>query len=146
MTKELTSLFERDLNKLTEEIRAFQHEENLWKTTGQISNSAGNLCLHLVGNLNTYIGAILGNTGYRRDREAEFSQKGIPVTELLKRIREVQAVVSHTLQQLPEEGLQELYPQPILGHDMSTGFFLMHLHGHLNYHLGQINYLRRVLE
>lgn len=146
MTTELTSLIERDLDKLAEEIRAFRQEENLWKTTGQITNPAGNLCLHLVGNLSTYIGAILGKTGYVRDREAEFSQKGIPQEVLLQQVKEVKTVVTHTLRRLPEEQLLELYPQQVLGYEMTTGFFLVHLYGHLSYHLGQINYLRRILE
>lgn len=146
MTNEITTVFARDLEKLAEEIHAFQQEENLWKTTGHISNSAGNLCLHLLGNLNTYIGATLGNTGYVRDREAEFNQKGIARTELLQQVQEVKTVVTHTLQKLPKEQLMQVYPQQVLGFDMTTGFFLVHLYGHLNYHLGQINYLRRVLE
>lgn len=146
MTTELKAIFSRDLDKLVQEIQAFQHEENLWKTVGQISNSAGNLCLHLVGNLNTYIGDNLGKTGYVRDRESEFNQKGIPKAELLQQINEVKTIVTHTFERLPDQQLQELYPQQVLGYEMTTGFFLIHLQGHLSYHLGQINYLRRMLE
>lgn len=146
MVTELSFLLIRDLDRLADEIQAFKQEENLWKVTGRITNSAGNLCLHLVGNLNTYIGAILGASGYERDREAEFSQKNVSRAELLNKIQEVKAGVSHTLEKLTAKQLQEPYPQRVLGYQMTTGFFLVHLSGHLNYHLGQINYLRRLLE
>jgi uncharacterized damage-inducible protein DinB len=146
MTSALAFIFERDLNKLAGELQAFQREENLWSTAGHITNPAGNLCLHLVGNLNTYIGNILGNNGYKRDREAEFSLKNIPKTELVQLVEQTKVTVCHTLGKLPDEQLQQPYPQQVLGYDMTTGFFLVHLSGHLSYHLGQINYLRRVLE
>ncbi|PKV75111.1 DinB family protein [Pontibacter ramchanderi] len=146
MTTELRTLFERELDRLTEEIRAFEQEESLWKTEGQISNTAGNLCLHLVGNLNTYIGAILGQSGYIRNREAEFNLRNLPRKELLEQIADVKEIVSHTLGSIVPEQLQETYPQEVLGFDTTVGYFLIHLYGHLNYHLGQINYLRRMLE
>jgi uncharacterized damage-inducible protein DinB len=146
MTHDISFILNRDLDRLVEEIRAFKQEEHLWKVAGRISNSAGNLSLHLVGNLNTYIGAILGASGYVRDREAEFSQKNIPKADLLFKIQEVKATVSNTLENLTEEQLRLPYPQQVLGYEMTTAFFLIHVSGHLNYHLGQINYLRRMLE
>lgn len=146
MKNEIRFILNRDLDRLFEEIRAFKNEEDLWKVTGHITNSAGNLCLHLVGNLNTYVGAILGACGYVRDREAEFSQKNVPKFELLNKIQQLKGKVSYTLERLQEEQLQEPYPQQVLGYEMTTGLFLLHLSGHLNFHLGQINYLRRILE
>ena len=74
----LQKLFTRDLNKLKAEIELYRNENNIWRTDKGIANSAGNLCLHLTGNLNAYIGAELGNTGYIRHRELEFSLKDIP--------------------------------------------------------------------
>ncbi|WP_299700651.1 DinB family protein [uncultured Pontibacter sp.] len=145
MKQEISFIISRDLDRLAEEIRAFKREEDLWKVTGHVTNPAGNLCLHLVGNLNTYVGAILGGSGYVRNREAEFSQKNIPKDDLLHQIQEVKATVTYTLEKLLERQLQGAYPQQVLGYEMTTGFFLLHLSGHLNYHLGQINYLRRVL-
>ena len=71
----LKTIFSRDLLKLKTEIELYKKEEKLWCTDKNISNSAGNLCLHLVGNLNTYIGNEIGKTGYVRNRELEFSQK-----------------------------------------------------------------------
>ena len=146
MLSEINLIITRDLNRLHEEIRGFQQEENLWRVSGHIANSAGNLCLHLVGNLNTYIGANLGGSGYVRNREAEFSLRDLSKTHLLDQVTQVRDTVAHTLEQLTEEQLHHPYPEQVLGYEMSTGFFLMHLLGHMNYHLGQINYLRRVLE
>jgi uncharacterized damage-inducible protein DinB len=146
MTAALALILERDLEKLVKELEAFQQEENLWKTTGHITNTAGNLCLHLAGNLHTYIGAVLGNNDYVRNREAEFSLKDVPREELIRQVQQTKAVVAHTLASLPDEQLQQPYPQQVLGYETTTGFFLVHLTSHLSYHLGQINYLRRILE
>lgn len=142
----LRSLYNRDLNKLKVEIEAYQHEENLWKTDKNISNSAGNLCLHLVGNLSHFIGAQLGNTGYVRHRELEFSLKDIPKAELIEKIEATTIIVDSVLSQLPEEALKEEYPLVVFEDKMTTDFFLIHLIAHLDYHLGQINYHRRLLD
>ncbi|MBF8963755.1 DinB family protein [Pontibacter sp. FD36] len=146
LVSEFSAVLLRDLDKLAAEIRLFEQEENLWKTKGHTSNSAGNLCLHLVGNLNTYIGAILGGSGYVRDRDAEFSLRNIPKEKLLEQIEEVKRTVASTLERLSADDLQKPYPQQVLGYEMTVSYFLIHLYGHLNYHLGQINYLRRILE
>ena len=146
MVKEnIGQLFERDLQKLKQEIDAYQDESILWQTMNGISNSAGNLCLHLLGNLNNFIGAKLGNTGYIRNREQEFSLKNIPKSTLLKEIDKVIEIVRDTLNSLSDEELSYKYPEDVLGPPMTTGYFLIHLAGHLNYHLGQINYHRRIL-
>lgn len=142
----LRSLYNRDLNKLKAEIEAYQHEENLWKTDKSISNSAGNLCLHLVGNLSHFIGAQLGNTGYVRHRELEFSLKDIPKAELIEKIEATTIIVDSVLSQLPEEDLRKEYPLVVFEDKMTTDFFLIHLIAHLDYHLGQINYHRRLLD
>ena len=73
LTETLIKLFKRDLGKLKEEVDSYQNEANLWIVTNDVSNSAGNLCLHLVGNLNHFIGAVLGDSGYVRQRDLEFS-------------------------------------------------------------------------
>jgi uncharacterized damage-inducible protein DinB len=146
MLQDLATILTRELEKLYNEIDAFTAEANIWKTTGNITNSAGNLCLHLCGNLNTYIGATLGNSGYVRDRPAEFSSKDVPKAELLKQVELTREMVAQTLQQLQPVDLEKNYPEQVLDKPMTTGFFLIHLTAHLSYHLGQINYLRRVLE
>lgn len=146
LTKSLASLFTRDLTKLKEEMLGYQQEEKIWQIDGRISNSAGNLCLHLVGNLNGFIGAQLGNSGYQRARDLEFSLKNIPRTELLTKIDDTIVVVNAVLEQLTEKQLQETYPIDVFKEKMTTEYFLLHLVTHLSYHLGQINFHRRLLD
>jgi uncharacterized damage-inducible protein DinB len=146
MIENIKSLFIRDLNKLKTEIDSYKDEVNIWKTDKNISNSAGNLCLHLVGNLNHYIGMMLGNSGYIRNRELEFSLKDISRTKLIQQIDKTIEMVSLTLENVSEEKLQKEYPSESLGYPMTTEYFLIHLFGHLSYHLGQINYHRRLLD
>ncbi|WP_185145447.1 DinB family protein [Chryseobacterium indoltheticum] len=145
MTESIKSLFTRDLNQLKKEIESYQNEEAIWKIDKDILNSAGNLSLHLVGNINHFIGSILGNSGYVRNRELEFSLKNIPKTELILQIEKTIEVVHSSLDQLSEEDMNKEYPIQALGYPMTTEYFLIHLFGHLNYHLGQINYHRRLL-
>lgn len=142
----LKTLFDRDLNKLRSEIELYKNEQNLWLTENHIANSAGNLCLHLIGNLNTFIGKEIGKTGYVRNRELEFSLKNVPKTELLKKIDDTILVVSSSLDMLSEEDLAKEYPVAVFENAMSTEYFLVHLATHLAYHLGQINYHRRLLD
>ncbi|MCD9856513.1 DinB family protein [Epilithonimonas sp. JDS] len=142
----LKSLYNRDLNKVKIEIESYQNEESLWKIDKNISNSGGNLCLHLLGNLNTYIGAELGETGYVRQRDLEFSLKDIPKIELLEKLETLIEIVDSTLGKLSDEDLKKDYPTEALGYKMTTEYFLIHLLSHLNYHLGQINYHRRLLD
>lgn len=142
----LKSLYNRDLNKLKTEIESYRNETALWKTDKNISNSAGNLCLHLVGNLNNYIGAELGKTGYIRNREQEFSLKDIPQAKLIEKVTATVDMVDDVLSQLTPEDLEKEYPLAVFGDTMTTGYFLIHLITHLDYHLGQINYHRRLLD
>ena len=111
-----------------------------------IANSGGNLCLHLVGNLKTYIGAELGNFPYTRNRDLEFSQKGVPKAELLTMIDETRNIVDLAVRQLPIDSLQQEYPLLVFDEKTTTEYFLVHLAVHLSYHLGQINYHRRLLD
>ncbi|MEZ0609256.1 DUF1572 family protein [Fibrella sp. WM1] len=142
----LKSLFLRDLNRLKIELESYQHEATIWTTDGQIANSAGNLCLHLVGNLNTYIGGELGQSGYVRDRPAEFSRKDVPRAELIELVEDTATMIEQTLSNVPEQQLVEEYPLLVFAEKTSTSYFLVHLTTHLAYHLGQINYHRRLLD
>lgn len=141
----LKSLFNRDLNKLKLEIESYQNESQIWAIDKNISNSAGNLCLHLIGNINTYIGAEIGKTGYIRNRELEFSLKDIPKAELVQKIDATILVVSKALDTLTPADLEAVYPLIVFEKEMTTEFFLVHLSTHLAYHLGQITYHRRLL-
>jgi uncharacterized damage-inducible protein DinB len=146
MQTSLLLLFQRDIQKLHHEIELYKDESKIWEILDGTSNSGGNLALHLVGNLNTYIGKNLGNTGYIRNREAEFFSKNIPKETLLKAILNVKDVVSNILQNLTEEQMKGIFPEEVLDYEMTTEYFLIHLHGHLTYHTGQINYHRRLIE
>ncbi len=146
MIEILVQLFQRDLEKLKTEITSYKDPSKMWHITGEIKNSAGNLCLHICGNLQHFIGTVLGNSGYVRDRDSEFSRKNVPVEEMQKDIDETFAIIKKTLMELDEGKLEEPYPINVFGNEMTTGFFLAHLTTHLNYHLGQINYHRRLLD
>jgi len=146
MLKEtLQVLFERDLKKLKSEIESYQNESNIWKTDKSISNSAGNLCLHIIGNLNWFVGAQFGNTGYIRQRELEFSLKNIPRVELLQEIDKTMLMLDKALLKVTNDQLEAEYPILVFQQKTSTYYFLIHLTTHLAYHLGQINYHRRLL-
>jgi len=141
----LIQLYERDLKKVRAEIEQYENEADLWETADGISNSGGNLCLHITGGLQYLIGAVLGETGYVRDREAEFTEKSVPRDQLLARIDTTIDSVTSTLAKLTTADFEKPYPLDILGHPMTSEFFVTHLVGHVNYHLGQINYHRRIL-
>ena len=101
MLKEtLIEIFERDLNKLIEELKLYKDESSLWIVKDGISNSAGNLSLHLVGNLNHFIGATLGNSGYIRNRDDEFALKNIPREDIVTAIENTIVIVTGTIQKL----------------------------------------------
>lgn len=142
----ISVFFERDLDKLIQEINSFNNEQDIWKTKTGITNSAGNLTMHLLGNLNHFIGKTLGNTGYVRNRDEEFSIKNISREKLVADIHSLQEVIKKTLPGLSPEDLKKEFPIPIRNEMFSTENMLTYLLGHLNYHLGQANYLRRMLE
>src|SRR5689334_7698132 len=106
----LKKIYTRDLEKLKLEISLYKNERKIWYIEKQILNTAGNLCLHLVGNLNTYIGTVLGQTGYVRNRDLEFSQKDIPREDLIKKIEDTISVIEKTMSRLKEEQMNEEYP------------------------------------
>ena len=142
----LLELFDRDLKRLKVEIESYTNEANLWLTSHEISNSGGNLCMHLVGNLKAFIGNGLADINYVRQREHEFAGKNIPREELVNEIDETIQVIAKAMDN--ESILDEaaMFPIKIWKHETGMTFTLIHLHSHLNYHLGQINYHRRLLD
>ncbi len=146
LTQTLQKLYIRDLNKLKQELELYVNEAVIWKTEKQIANSAGNLCLHLVGNLNTYIGATLGKTGYIRNRDLEFSQKDVARKELIEKVEATIRMIEEVLPTVSEATIQQEYPILVLAEKTTTEYFLVHLAAHLGYHLGQVNYHRRLLD
>ena len=145
MTETLARLYEQGLKKLRSEVESYPSEAELWKTGGNIPNSAGNLALHLVGNLNHFFGATIGGTGYVRDRENEFSSGEVSKEQLLKEIDKAITVVKDSLAKLEKGDLEKTYPIQFQNEDVSTEYVLSYLLGHFNYHLGQIDYHRRLL-
>lgn len=145
MKDALIFLFDRDLNKLKNELKAYQSEADIWKVSGGITNSAGNLALHLIGNLNHYIGAEMGNSGYQRDRDSEFSDSNVPRVEILKMIEDTRQIITKALLEFPEDWFSRNYPLEEFGHPMTYEYFMVHLVSHINYHLGQISYHRKLL-
>lgn len=135
----------KDLEAFRDELRAYPNEADLWVCPPGLTNSGGNLILHVTGNLRHFIGAQIGDSGYVRDREAEFSYSGVPRAELEEKIDLARDEVTAALGVLNEEQLHEEYPLELLGERLPTGTFLMRLVSHLAYHLGQVNYHRRVV-
>jgi hypothetical protein len=144
MKDELLNFVSADLDKLRKEVEAFADDDTFWSVSGNIPNSPGNLTLHLLGNLNHYIGAKLGNSGYVRNRPLEFSSGPQPRQELLERIDQTRSVVVDTISRLTEDDLASDYSADE-GDDVRTvSAELVRILTHLNYHVGQINYYRRL--
>ncbi|NRB48028.1 MAG: DUF1572 family protein [Saprospiraceae bacterium] len=146
LRESLKKLFVRDLEKLQKEIESYRDEASMWVVDGEIKNSGGNLCLHLIGNLKTYIGTGLGNKPYQRNRTFEFSGKGVKREELLSQIEETKEVVIEGLDALEKYQIGGSYPMVIWNQETELIYTIVHLHSHLNYHLGQINYHRRLFD
>ena len=145
LAHDLSVLLVRELEGFRREIELFADDVSVWRTLPGVTNSAGNLALHLAGNLQHYVGAVLGGTGYVRNRDAEFSRRSGSRTEILAEIEAAIKAVRGVLPQLPDSKLDEPYPEPVAGTTVRTGLFLCHLATHAAFHLGQIGYLRRVV-
>ena len=142
----LATFYERDIYKLIEEVNLFKDERNLWRTQGSITNPAGNLVLHLIGGSNFHIGTTLGHTGYVRNRDMEFTQKDAPKEHLIAELEKLITTIRQTLGSLTLRDMEADFPGFFDKPGTSTTYVLTQLLLHLNYHLGQINYLRRSLE
>lgn len=143
-TESIARLFDRDIAKLESEIKQYPSDESLWTIPEGISNSGGTLCLHLCGNLQHYIGYRLGNSAYQRQRNLEFSTRNVSKEALLSELAKTRHAVASAFKTLDTHMLSQEYPEKVFDFSMTTLYFLIHLEGHLNYHLGQINYHRRI--
>ncbi|HSD64033.1 MAG TPA: DUF1572 family protein [Ignavibacteriaceae bacterium] len=141
----LQEMLVNDLTKLKNEINLYEDEKDIWLTRGEIKNSAGNLCLHLLGNINYTFGNLIGHTGYLRNRDLEFSDKNVSRADLNNRIDATIEVVKKSLPNLKDEGIYERFPSNVSGRERETGYALIYFTNHFNYHLGQINYHRRLI-
>jgi len=142
---DLARLYRRELTRLRQQIEAFPNDETLWQTLPGITNPAGNLVLHLEGNLREYIGRQLGKLPYQRTRDLEFNTKGLSQRDLLVRIDELHKTIPPVIEGLTHEQMDAQYPEQVLGVPMTVQMFVIHLCGHLNWHLGQIDYVHRIL-
>jgi len=138
-------LLVRELRSMAREIDLFPDEEAIWVTPPGIVNSAGSLVLHGSGNLQHYVGAVLGKTGYVRDRDAEFNDRSASREELLQIVAETVRVMDTVIPALSPDLLDQPFEQPVGGVTLNTRRFLMHLCSHLAFHVGQIGYLRRII-
>jgi hypothetical protein len=145
LAAELASLFVRDLGRLADELRAFPDTEALWTTAPGVTNAAGTLALHLEGNLREYVGRQLGGIAYARDRPLEFSARDVEPAELIRRIESTREIVGQVVGALGAAALDATHPEQYDGAAFSTRQFLVHLFGHLGYHLGQVNVVRRIV-
>ena len=141
----VVAIIERELRSLRAQLEAYADERDIWLVAPGISNPPGVLAAHLVGNLQHFIGARMGGTGYVRDRDAEFARRDRSRADLLAAIDETRGVVRATLAALPELELDAEYPDVVGGVRFSNGDLLIHLVSHLAYHLGQVDYHRRLL-
>jgi hypothetical protein len=142
----LAEFFQRDLRQLINEVNQFEDESNLWKTTGTVKNSSGSLVLHILGGTNYLIGTVLGGTGYVRHRDEEFTRKNVPGNELVDQLEGLVVIVTKTLHSLSPDQMEAEYPIFFDRPKTTVAYVLTQLALHLNYHLGQVNYLRRILE
>lgn len=141
----ISKIILRDLDVLEKEIALYPTTDSIWMVKGEIKNSAGNLALHLCGNLQHFIGAVLGNSGYIRDREKEFSLKNISAKDLVIEIIKTKEAIKNSFPKIDPTSLEKEYPEKVFTDSMTTQYFLIHLSAHLGYHLGQVNYHRRLV-
>lgn len=144
-TADISAILLRDLASLREEIAAYPDEAQLWATVPGVGNPAGTLALHCAGNLQHFVGACLGGTGFVRDREAEFQRRDVPRAELVAGLEAAEQVVERVLGAMDPVRLDEDFPFDFTGRTVQAGRFLLHLTTHLAYHLGQVDYHRRVV-
>ena len=135
----------RELRALRREIEAYPDDDTPWRQVPGAPNVGGTLALHLAGNLQHYVGARLGGTGYVRDRDAEFSLRDVKRDEILRTVDAAVDAVDRTLSRLDAGVLARPFPEPIGGCTVETGDFLLHLAAHFAFHLGQIDYHRRLV-
>lgn len=145
MTDDLSRLLVRELETFAREVELYPDDASLWKTLPGVTNSAGNLALHVCGNLRHFVGAVLGGSGYVRNRDAEFAARSGSRDDVARQLRDTARVVSETLAGLPREALARPFPEPVANLQLPCDRFLMHLAVHLGFHLGQAGYLRRVV-
>lgn len=141
----IAAIISRELRTIERELNAYQNDEQVWALPVGLPNSAGTLALHAAGNLRHFIGTVLGGGSYVRDRDAEFSRRGVSRTELIEELQQAAKAVRDTLTSIDPGTFAEPYPIPVANRRVNTGEFLAHLATHLAYHAGQLDFHRRVV-
>jgi uncharacterized damage-inducible protein DinB len=145
LIKDVREIIMRDLEDLVNEVEATA-DHDLWMSLPGITNSVGTLAFHLCGNLRHFIGSVIGNDGYVRKREEEFSRRDLSKADIIQEIQRTRKAVDEALLNLSHGQLNdEMADTPPQHKGRTIGFFLMQLLCHLSRHRGQLNYLRRVL-
>ena len=145
LTSILTTQIVRELQTFIREIEAFPSDDSVWHTRRGVTNSAGNLALHICGNLQDFVGRVLGGTSYVRNRELEFGQREGTRASIVAELRKTIDVIKTALPEVSEETMAADYPMQLAGNTLNTAAFLVHLAAHLAFHLGQAGYLRRII-
>lgn len=145
LMSDIAAILDRDLRALAREVEAYADEADLWRLPEGVPNSAGTLALHLAGNIQYYIGACLGQTGYVRDRAAEFGSRNVPRAVILREIEAARSAVRVAATRAGSRPVQGDFPEPIATMTMAAGEYLVHLVAHFAYHLGQLDYHRRLV-
>jgi hypothetical protein len=143
ITEELACYYQHLGSRVERAARAVPADK-VWVKPFPFGNSVGNLVLHLTGNLNHYIGALIAGSGYVRDRPREFSDPGThPPEQIMQRFRDAVALVAKTLQTQSEADLaRPVADQPPI--QTRFGLFVM-CASHMNNHIGQMSYLVQAL-
>lgn len=141
----IAAVISRELKTIERELNAYRNDEQVWELPAGLPNSGGTLALHAAGNLRHFIGTVLGGGTYVRDRDAEFSRRGVPRAELIEGLQQAEKAVRETLTSIDPSKFSEPYPLPVLNRRVNTGEYLMHLATHLAYHVGQLDFHRRVV-
>jgi uncharacterized damage-inducible protein DinB len=144
-TASIGTLLVRELTSLRQEVEAYSTDADLWTVVPGISNAGGTLALHLAGNIQHFIGAILGNSLYVRNRDVEFSTRGLSRADVARQVDAAITAVQQTFRSLGPADLAAEFPEPLGKMRFNTGDLLNHLASHLAYHLGQVDYHRRIV-
>lgn len=137
--------FAKYLTQLKNEITSYRTEDGLWHMAEGIGNAPATLALHLCGNLQYNIGDVIGKSGYVRNRDYEFSQRGISREKILEEIANTETMILPVLEKLTVEDLGKKFEDSWHGENETIADALIRLALHLGYHVGQINYHKRVL-
>jgi hypothetical protein len=145
LNDDLMRLMVRELEGFKREIGLFPDDESTWRTVPGITNSAANLAMHVAGGLQHFVGALLGKTGYVRNRALEFSRRSGSRAEVIAELDQAIRTVRDVMPRLSEADLSGDFSPPVIDAAVGVRTFLIHLCAHAAMHLGQAGYLRRAL-